>query len=68
MPRRNKRVKQIKPLQISNCDPKRRYPTERQAREVAEYQMLINCNLSLSVYQCDLCHKWHLTREMTSLG
>lgn len=63
MPRRNNRIKQIKPLQISNCDSKRRYPTERQAREVADYQMLINLNLSLSVYRCEVCGGWHLTRK-----
>ena len=63
MPRHNQQIKHIKSTFINNCQTKRQYSTERQAREAAEYQMLINNNLELSVYLCDTCHKWHLTRQ-----
>jgi hypothetical protein len=63
MPRRNKLVKSsVKPL-ISTCTSKRKYSSEKQARDTAEYQMLINSDLELSVYKCDICQKWHLTRQ-----
>ena len=60
MPRRNKQIKHIKLAQIDNCRPKRQYLNKRQAKDTAEYQMLINPNLELAVYQCDICLKWHL--------
>ncbi len=63
MPRHNKQIKHIKAIFINNCQTKRQYSTERQAREVADYQMLINNDLELSVYKCDSCNKWHLTRR-----
>ena len=63
MPRRNKTIKHTKITLVNNCQTKRQYLTERQAREVANYQMLINNNLELSVYKCDSCNKWHLTRQ-----
>lgn len=63
MPRRNKSVKSsVRPL-ITTCESKRKYTTEKQANDTAEYQMLINSDLELSVYKCDLCQKWHLTRN-----
>jgi len=63
MPRRNKQIKHTKTTDNNSCDSKRQYLTERQANQTAEYQMLINSDLELSVYQCDICHKWHLTRR-----
>jgi len=64
MPRRNKPVKhaRLEP-RFDNCDSKRQYLTEREAKATAEYQMLINFDLELSVYKCNMCHKWHLTRQ-----
>jgi hypothetical protein len=63
MPRHNRQIKHIKAVFVNNCQSKRQYSNERQAREVAEYQMLINTGLELSIYLCDDCHKWHLTRQ-----
>jgi len=63
MPRRNKSIKHIKTLFSFDCAAKRKYINEREAAETADYQMLINPTLQLTTYQCDLCHKWHLTRQ-----
>ncbi|PKL31282.1 hypothetical protein CVV43_03430 [Candidatus Saccharibacteria bacterium HGW-Saccharibacteria-1] len=65
MPRRNKANKIVRSqiLMRDNCDSKNQYLTKKQATEVAEYQMLINFNLELSVYKCESCYKWHLTRQ-----
>lgn len=63
MPRRNKSIKYL-PIAFPNgCDLKRKFSSKYLAGETAEYQMLINPTLQLFVYQCDLCHKWHLTRR-----
>ena len=48
---------------INNCDKKRKYRTEKQALESADYQMLINQGLELSVYKCERCRMWHLTKS-----
>jgi hypothetical protein len=61
MPRRNNQTKYIPPRQPS-CDHKKRYDTENEALRAAHYQTLINHGLGLSVYRCDLCQKWHLTK------
>lgn len=42
---------------------KRRYRNEKQAQKAAELQMLENMNINLSIYKCDLCGYWHLTRN-----
>jgi len=47
----------------SGCDQKRRFKAEKEAREAAEYQMLITPTLELSVYMCQMCGGWHLTRR-----
>ena len=62
MPRRNKQIKHTRLKQSNNCRPKRQYLNKRQAKDTAEYQMLINPNLELAVYQCNFCLKWHLTK------
>ena len=64
MPRRNKSIKHIKTVFSYDCSAKHKYTNEREAKETAEYQMLINPSLQLSTYQCELCHKWHLTRQI----
>lgn len=65
MPRRNRPIKHIHTKLVinDNCNPKRKFGSEREALRAAEYQMLINPNLDLAVYQCDVCFKWHLTRQ-----
>ncbi len=66
MPRRNNIIKYKKILSpgFSNCAAKRQYINEREAIKTAEHQMLINFDLNLSVYKCDQCLKWHLTRDI----
>lgn len=66
MPRRNKTIthKKHQTANIAmNCNSKRRFLNKNEAEKMAEYQMLINPDLQLSVYQCDLCHRWHLTKN-----
>jgi hypothetical protein len=65
MPRRNQTPRHQPFRFVSNCLSKRRYATERQAEETAEHQMLVNQNIQLSVYKCDICGGWHLTRRTT---
>jgi len=62
MPRRNKSIKHVQ-SPIVSCSPKRQFDKEKIAKEAAEYQMLIKPSLELSVYQCNICNKWHLTRQ-----
>jgi hypothetical protein len=63
MPRRNKRVAH-EPYETSRftCD-KRRFKSEGEALKAAELQMLEKMMLELSVYKCDICGQWHLTRK-----
>jgi len=63
MPRRNQQNLHKKITFINNCQPKRKFNNEKEAIKAAEYQMLIDINLDLSVYKCDICNKWHLTRS-----
>ena len=65
MPRRNKQIEYKKP-EKPTCDHKKRYETENEALRAAHYQTLINHGLGLSVYKCDVCQKWHLTRSNTN--
>jgi hypothetical protein len=62
MPRKNNTPKHHSFRSVNNCDTKRRYKTEKEALAAADYQMLVNQNLELSVYKCELCGGWHLTR------
>jgi hypothetical protein len=68
MPRRNPKRSilnnRISLYEVYPCGNKRRFLNEYDATEAAEYQMLVKPTLQLSVYQCDLCHKWHLTRRL----
>lgn len=48
---------------VATCESKRRFPTEKQAEQAAEVQMLTDMRLELSVYHCPHCHTWHLTRQ-----
>lgn len=61
MPRKNKQIEYTRPSKPT-CDHKKRYETENEALRAAHYQTLINHGLGLSVYKCDICQKWHLTK------
>lgn len=63
MPRRNKPIQHNRLVITNNCQPKKQFINEKDALKAAEYQMLVTPNLELSVYQCDTCGKWHLTRQ-----
>ncbi|MDO5343911.1 MAG: hypothetical protein Q4F02_03310 [Candidatus Saccharibacteria bacterium] len=43
------------------CRQKRRFATEAMARRQADTQELVSPGVNITVYQCDYCHKWHLT-------
>ena len=61
MPRRNKTIPH-KPYGGNDaCAKKQRYANEKQALEVAAYQMLLKPALQLGVYKCTHCNGWHLT-------
>ena len=62
MPRRNNQVKHIRLIQTDNCQSKKQYPNEKSATAAAELKMLMDMSLELSVYKCERCCKWHLTR------
>jgi len=63
MPRKNNAVPHTPFLFVSQCQNKRRFKNEKEAIEAAEYQMLIKPTLELSVYKCEFCSGWHLTRQ-----
>lgn len=63
MPRRNNTPRH-QPLVFKNsCMQKRRFKTEKEALAAADYQMLVKPELELSVYKCQHCGGWHLTRQ-----
>lgn len=45
------------------CKGKKQFETKQEASEAADFHMLENMNIDLSVYQCDRCHYWHMTRR-----
>ncbi|AHB42408.1 hypothetical protein RAAC3_TM7C00001G0562 [Candidatus Saccharibacteria bacterium RAAC3_TM7_1] len=66
MPRRHTppKVSRYRPSSgVATCESKRRFPTEKQAEQAAEVQMLTDMQLELKVYHCLHCHKWHLTNR-----
>jgi hypothetical protein len=63
MPRRNNTQPHSHFRFTNGCDQKRRFVREKEALDAAEYQMLIKPTLDLSVYKCELCGGWHLTRQ-----
>ncbi len=64
MPRKNKNTPHRRFISSHiACDSKRKFKNQPQAQQAAEYQMLLNTDLELSVYQCDTCLGWHLTRR-----
>lgn len=63
MPRRNNTQPHQRFEFVSACANKRRFASEKLAREAAEHQMLVKPELELAVYKCELCGGWHLTRR-----
>jgi len=63
--RKNKQLKHTPFHPINREAGKTRYATERQAKEAADYQMLLNPDLELYVYKSDLDGGWYLTRKQT---
>jgi hypothetical protein len=43
-----------------NDKPKKRYNSEQEAQSVVDYEQLER-DVSLSVYQCQECSRWHIT-------
>ena len=68
MTRKNKQIKHTRVTFMNNCQPKRKYSNEKEALNAAEYQMLLDVNLELSIYKCDICNKWHLTRNQAKIS
>lgn len=66
MPRKNRSIKH-QPFSSNDlfCT-KRKFRNEKEAQEAAEFQMLQDMNLELSIYKCDMCIYWHLTRNTDS--
>jgi hypothetical protein len=50
------------PKIITSCDRKRHFKTEQDALDAAELRMLDNMTITIGVYECSICHHWHLTR------
>lgn len=63
MPRKNNTTPRPSFHFASSCQQKRRYATEKIAEAAADTQMLLNYDLQLSVYKCESCSGWHLTRQ-----
>jgi len=63
MPRKNRQTIHEKQNYVTGCSGKRKFKSEREALKAADYQMLIKPRLELSVYRCDFCGQWHLTRQ-----
>lgn len=63
MPRKNSTPKHVPFRFASNCQTKRRFTSEKEAVSAAEHQMLVRHDLELTVYKCELCGGWHLTRQ-----
>lgn len=66
MPRRNKQIKSLMASVQAGCKSKRRFDNEQSALKAADNQMLLNMSLKLSVYKCDYCTGWHLTRRVNN--
>ena len=63
MPRHNKSLAH-KPFSFYiSCLNKQQYRNENEAQKAAEFHMLEHMGLELSVYKCDSCKYWHLTRQ-----
>ena len=66
MPRRTpitKHQRYQSDLTKNTCQQKMRYSNELSARRAADLKNLEQTDLNLSVYQCNVCGGWHLTRQ-----
>ena len=63
MPRKHKPTPHVPFTAIQSCQTKRQFKNEPDATKAAELQMLMHLDLELSVYLCDQCKYWHLTRQ-----
>lgn len=66
MPRRNYQHKPLKhqPFQLAgeqNCQAKKAFLTEHEARQAVNYIQQLNPEAQLDVYYCPTCQKYHLT-------
>lgn len=61
MPRKNKSIPHSPYVPHKAYETKRRYASEKEALEIASYQMLLRPAVELGVYQCTRCSGWHLT-------
>lgn len=64
MPRKNKSSKNSRSNFNHLFCVKRKFRNEKEAHNAAEFQMLQDMNLELTVYKCNLCASWHLTRKV----
>lgn len=64
MPRRNRTQKHVTYNDKNTCQSKRRFTTELLAAKAASLQELQNQGV-FSVYKCERCGGWHLTRKVT---
>lgn len=62
MPRRNNTPKHQPFVDNNTCQSKRRFASEQLGQAAAETQEL-QTGLEFSVYKCDRCGGWHLTRK-----
>lgn len=63
MKRPRRRNERLNLVVNDTCSTKRRFKTEAEARDAAEFGMLRDMNIELDVYQCLTCQQWHLTRQ-----
>lgn len=50
---------------IHNCQSKIKFFSEKEAIKASEMQNLSNLSLNITVYKCDICSKWHLTKQQS---
>jgi len=54
----------INSVSIQNCQSKIKFFSEKEAIKASEMQNLSNLSLNITVYKCDICSKWHLTKQL----
>lgn len=68
MPKRRRKTDQNTYKYRDNCESKTRYESQAKALEAADFRMLENMSVALTVYKCDICNGWHLTRAKQARG